>query len=90
MRQKKGFVLRDVCGKDVVVAEGLGAIDLGKLVTMNKMAAWIWKKAEELGEFNADQLADALCETYEVEKDKATKDVNALLENWLRFGIIEA
>ena len=89
MKQKKGLTLRDVCGKKVIVAEGLEAINFGKMVKMNGTAAWIWKKAEELGEFNADQLADAVCENYPVEKDKALQDVVALLEKWKKMGIIE-
>ena len=89
MKQKKGFALREVCGKKVVVAEGLEAINFGKLVTMNDTAAWIWKKAEELGEFDADQLADAVCETYHVEKDQALQDVVNLLKEWKEIGIIE-
>ena len=30
MKQKNGFVLRDVCGDKVIVGEGLGAVDFGK------------------------------------------------------------
>lgn len=89
MKQKKGFTLREVCGQKVVVAEGLEAINFGKLVTLNETAAWIWKKATELGEFNAEQLADAVCETYPVERDRAFQDVISLLSEWQQIGIIE-
>ena len=89
MKQKKGFTLREVCGQKVVVAEGLEAINFGKLVTLNETAAWIWKKATELGEFNAEQLADAVCETYPVERDRALQDVISLLFEWQQIGIIE-
>lgn len=89
MKQKKGFTLREVCGQKVVVAEGLEAINFGKLVTLNETAAWIWIKATELGEFNAEQLADAVCETYPVERDRALQDVISLLSEWQQIGIIE-
>jgi predicted transcriptional regulator len=89
MKQKKGFTLREVCGQKVVVAEGLEAINFGKLVTLNETAAWIWMKATELGEFNAEQLADAVCETYPVERDRALQDVISLLSEWQQIGIIE-
>ena len=89
MRQKKGFALRDVCGKNVVVPEGLDTIDFGKLITMNGTAAWLWNKASELGEFTPEKLADALCEEYSVDKEKALNDVIAELNNWKNYGIIE-
>lgn len=89
MRQKKDFTLREVCGQSVIVAEGLKAIDFGKLVSLNSTAAWLWKKADELGEFTAEQLADALTETFSVEKDQTLQDVNALLKDWKEIGIIE-
>ena len=48
MKQKEGFVLRTVCGEHVIVGEGLGTIDFGKLISLNETAAWIWKKAGEM------------------------------------------
>jgi len=38
MRIKKGFVLREVCGERVIVGEGLGAINFGKLLALNETA----------------------------------------------------
>ena len=32
MRQKKGLVLRDVCGEKVIIGEGLEAVEEGKMV----------------------------------------------------------
>ena len=89
MKRKEGFVLREVCGEKVIVGEGLGAIDFGKLVSINETAAWIWDKAGEHGEFTVDSLADALMEYYEVDAETAHADVAALLDKWLELGIIE-
>ena len=88
MKRKEGFVLREVCGEKVIVGEGLGAVDFGKLVSINETAAWIWEKAGELGEFDAKALADAICEEYEVDPETALKDVEGLLNQWLELGII--
>ena len=35
MRIKNGFVLRQVCGENVIVGEGLGAINFGKMLALN-------------------------------------------------------
>ena len=88
MKRKDGFVLREVCGEKVIVGEGLGAIDFGKLLSLNDTAAWLWNKAGELGEFTAESLADALCEEYDVTPETALADVKKLLAQWLELGIV--
>lgn len=81
-------MLREVCGEKVIVGEGLGAIDFGKLLSLNDTAAWLWNKAGELGEFTAESLADSLCEEYEVAPETALADVKKLLAQWLELGIV--
>ena len=89
MRQKKGFVLRKVCGENVIVAEGIEVVDFTNIISLNETAASIWNKAKELGDFTAEQLADALCETYEVDYDRALDDVCKLLKSWQETGLVE-
>lgn len=89
MRLKQGFVLREVCGENVIVAEGIGVVDFNKLISLNDTAATVWKKAKELGDFTAEQLAKALCEMYEVDYDRALEDVDKLLKNWHEIKIVE-
>ena len=89
MRQKEGFVLREICGEKVIVAEGLKVVDFGKMVSMNDTAAWLWEKCTELGDFTAEQLAQALCEEYDVESSKALSDINRILDQWKEMGLLE-
>ena len=89
MKQKDGFVLRQVCGENVIVGEGLGAIDFGKLLSLNETAAWLWQKAKELGDFTVEQLADALCEEYEVDAETARHDVAQITAAWKESGVID-
>ena len=89
MKQKEGFVLRCVCGENVIVGEGLGTIDFGKLISLNETAAWLWKKAGEMGDFSIDSLTTALCEEYEVSADQARADVEKMVAQWQELGIIE-
>ncbi len=55
-------MLRNVCGEHVIIAEGLENIDFSRLVTLNETGVWIWEKASALGDFTAEQLAEALCQ----------------------------
>jgi hypothetical protein len=89
MKIKEGFVLRTVCGEHVIVGEGLGTIDFGKLISLNETAAWLWKKADEMGDFSIDSLTAALCEEYEVNADQAREDVTKMVNQWLELKIID-
>ena len=88
MRQKEGFVLRDICGDKAVITEGAKVVDFGKMVCMNDTAAWLWEKCTELGDFTAEQLAEALCEAYQVEPSKALADTNHILNVWKEQGLL--
>ncbi len=88
MKQKDGFVLRDVCGEKVIVGEGLETVNFGKLISLNETAAWLWEKAAELGDFTEEQLADAICEEYEVEKSHALSDIKKIVANWKEIGLV--
>ena len=89
MKQKKGFILRDVCGDKVIVAEGIEVLDFGQLLSLNETAAWLWQEASRQGDFNVDTLTSALCKEYDVEKELATKDVAAILKKWQDMGLTE-
>jgi hypothetical protein len=89
MKQKEGFLLREICGEKVIVAEGLKVVDFGKMVSMNNTAAWLWEKCTELGDFTAEQLSEAICERYQVEPSKSLADVNHILDEWKELGLIE-
>lgn len=89
MRIKKGFVLREVCGERVIMGEGLGAINFGKLLALNETAAWLWKLAQDMGDFTVDALAEKLCEEYEVEADEAKADVAEIIADWQKVDVVE-
>ena len=89
MKIKKGFVLRTVCGENVIVGEGLDAINFGRMLSLNETAAFIWEKAKEYGDFTADSLAAALCGEYDVDQAQALNDVKETIENWKQLGVVE-
>ena len=89
MRQKKGFVLREVCGEKVIVGEGVETINFGKLISLNETAAWLWEKGAELGDFTVEQLADEICKEYDVKKEQALTDIEKTVAMWKEVGVIE-
>ena len=89
MKIKKGFVLREVCGENVIIGEGLGAINFGKMLALNESAAWLWKQAVEMGDFTLEALAEKLCQEYEVSAEEALQDVTEMIGEWQRVNVVE-
>ena len=89
MKIKEGFVLRQVCGENVIVGEGLNAINFGKMLALNETAGWLWKQAQAMGDFTIEALADKLCEEYDVTADEARKDVADIITEWQNVSVIE-
>ncbi len=88
MKTKKGFKLRDVCGEQVIVAEGRENIDFSSIINMNESAAILWN-AVSGKDFSVSDLAEILTTNYDVDNTTATKDAQSIVEQWLDAGIIE-
>ena len=88
MKIKEGFVLRTICGQNVVSGEGTSNVNFSKLVSLNDSAAYLFK-AVGLDEFDAERLADLLLEEYEVDRETALKDAETLCAHWKEIGIVE-
>ena len=88
MKIKKGFVLREMCGENIVAGEGLEHINFNKLVSLNSTAAFLWKKVSDQ-EFTAEQMAQYLVEEYGIDMELALKDASALCQAWIDAGVAE-
>ena len=88
MRIKKGFVLREMCGENIVTAEGLEHINFNKLISLNSTAAFLWGKVVDC-EFTAEQLAQYLVDAYGIDMELALSDANKLCQAWIDAGIAE-
>lgn len=89
MKTKQGFHLRNVCGENVIVAEGIENIDFSKIISMNESAAYLWKKVDGLPAFSIDDLTRLLCQEYEVDEATARTDVQTMAMQWIEAGIAE-
>lgn len=88
MKTKKGFMLRDICGEKILVAEGEKNIDFCNIISMNESSAFLWENIQEQ-DFDASLLAKLLMEEYEVDEETALNDSENLISKWLEVGIIE-
>jgi len=88
MKIKEGFILRTICGQNVVSGEGTSNVNFSKLVSLNDSAAYLFK-AVGRDEFDAERLADLLLEEYDVDRETALKDAETLCAQWKEIGIVE-
>ena len=88
MKIKEGFVLRTICGQNVVSGEGTANVNFSKLVSLNDSAAYLFKAVGNR-EFTAETLVDLLLEEYDVDRETALKDVEVLCGQWKEIGILE-
>ena len=88
MKIKEGFVLRTICGQNVVSGEGTANVNFSKLVSLNDSAAYLFKAVGQ-EDFTLERLADLLLEEYEVDRETALKDAETLCAQWKEIGIVE-
>lgn len=89
MKVKNGFNLREVCGENIIVAEGDENIDFSNIISMNESSAYLWQEVQKLDNFTIDTLTQLLCEQHEIDEATAKKDVTTLATQWAAAGIIE-
>lgn len=86
MKIKKGFILRQMCGENIVAGEGLEHINFNRLISLNSTAAYLWQ--ELVGkEFTIEEMAELLISRYGIDKELAVKDSEALAHAWAEAGI---
>ena len=87
MKIRKGFVLREVAGRQVVIATGDAAKNFNGIIKLNESAVMLWKMIES----GADEetLAQKIIETYEVDEATAYNDVSMFVTKLKGAGIID-
>ena len=56
MTIKEGFVLRTICGQNVVSGEGTSQVNFSKLVSLNETAAYLYEVDRETALKDAESL----------------------------------
>ena len=86
MNLKEDFMVREVAGQWLLVPLGESVINVNGILTLTESGAVIWKKLED-GITCEDQLADALMEEYEIERETALESVREFLNDLRVKGI---
>lgn len=89
MKTKPGFNIRNVCGQDLIVAEGEENIDFSSIISMNETSSYLWKAVQKMDNFTVDDMVNIILEEYDTTHDRAFKDCEMLAAQWAQVGIIE-
>ena len=82
----KDFVLRKVCGLNIVLPTGANVKDFGGALNLNDTAALIYEQLQA-GK-SADEAAAALVAAYDVTPETALADVQETIELLREAGVV--
>lgn len=81
-----GFVVRQIAGETIAVPSGPSAQSLSGLLALNGSGEFLFNLLQT--EQTEDALVQAMLDTYEVDRDTATADVNEFLAVLRENGIL--
>ncbi len=87
MKTKKGFMLRSVADKHIVVPIGQASVDFNGLITLNETGAFLWEILAKGCTY--DELLSALLKEYDVKEDEARNGIDAFLKTAKDAGVLE-
>ncbi|MBQ8856828.1 MAG: PqqD family protein [Lachnospiraceae bacterium] len=87
MKLKKGFLLRSVAGRTVVIPDG-ETLNLNLMVALNDTGRFLWEKLENGA--SVEELKAALVAEYEVSEQDAEVHVEAFVDNLKKHGFVES
>ena len=86
LQLNKDFVLREVCGLNVVLPTGANVKDFGGALNLNDSAALIYEQLEA-GK-TVEETVSALVAAYDVTPETALADVQETIESLREAGVV--
>lgn len=87
MKIKKDLVLRQVAGTWVVLPTNSDVLDFDGMLTLNETGLMLWRLLENGS--SPEDMALALTQEYEVDREQALADVGEFVETLKKAGCIE-
>lgn len=94
MKAKPGFNIRNVCGENIIVAEGKENMDFSNIISMNESSAFLWNGIQGK-DFTIEDLAKMLTDNYQIDENTplpmstALADAEMVVRQWKETGILE-
>lgn len=78
MKTKKGFMLRSVADRHIVVPIGQASVDFNGLITLNETGAFLWEILSKGCSY--EDLLSSLLGEYDATEDEARKGIDSFLQ----------
>lgn len=86
MKLNNDYEYMSVCGEQVLMPCGSTNVDYNHLIHLNETASYLWQKLQGR-DFSESDMADLLCQEYDVSHDAALADCQSLANKWLAKGL---
>ena len=82
---KPGYVLREIAGEHMAIP--VTAENSSDIVVLNPVSAILWNELE--APKTIDELADKICESFDINREEATTDIKEFVESLISAGVVE-
>lgn len=86
MKRNKDFMLREIAGEVVLVPTGEATQNFNGLITLNEVAAFIWKHLDEAK--TEEKLAEMILGEFDTDRETAEGDVQRFLQALYEQGMV--
>lgn len=88
MKIKKGFKLKNISGRQTVVADRRTIKDFNSLIILSESAVILWEMLAS-GEYTKEELTAKLIENMKISKTQASGNVKVFIKTLKDNGILE-
>jgi hypothetical protein len=79
MRIKENLVLRRIGSENIIIVPSKDSVDLTEVYTLNETSVRIWEHFKNK-DFTIEQIVEFVQEWYDVDQEKAMRDVEAFVK----------
>jgi hypothetical protein len=87
MKFKEGYKVRSMAGENVVIMQGTAGSDMTRIISLNDSSLKLWNELQGK-EFEVEDVANILVDTYEIDVELAERDAKAWVEKLAECGLI--
>lgn len=80
--------MRSMAGENVVIMQGTAGSDMTRIISLNDSSLLLWNELQGK-EFEVEDVANVLVDTYEIDAALAERDAKAWIERLRECNLIE-
>ena len=82
------YKLREIAGETIVVSQGTDNVNMTRIISLNASAKLLYERLSDK-DFNTEDAARILAETYGISDEQALNDASAGVEALKKCSVIE-